>query len=191
MYTHIHVLARTHTQAWKDIYDHISRMHNKLSPEGWVLDETSIFAQTDAFIQRCRDLLEVAEGLEHFARYTDGKKRDVPCFGGCRGPETERSLREIEHTFEKHMASLKAVRKTILDVKASNWHDDYNRFRAGVKELEVMVQNVINSAFVTVTTVQEGVELLDVFAHLSSREVRHTCNCMSHVPIHAAVLSTL
>lgn len=45
------------------------------------------------------------------------------------------------------------------------------RFRAGVKDLEVMVQNLISSAFDTITTVQEGVEILDIFQHLSSREV--------------------
>ena len=82
-----------------------------------------------------------------------------------------RSIKEIEHTFEKHLAGLKAVRKTILDVKATSWHDDYNKFRGGLKDLEVMVQNVINSAFTTVTTVQEGVELIEVFFHLTSREV--------------------
>ena len=45
------------------------------------------------------------------------------------------------------------------------------RFRSGVKDLEVMMQNVISSAFETVTTVEGGVELLDIFMHLSSREV--------------------
>ncbi|CAM4708364.1 unnamed protein product, partial [Caretta caretta] len=29
-----------------------------LSGKGWVLDQTSIFAQVDAFVQRCKDLLE-------------------------------------------------------------------------------------------------------------------------------------
>lgn len=46
-----------------------------------------------------------------------------------------------------------------------------SRFRAGIKDLEVMMQNVISSAFETVTTVEQGVEVLDVFMHLSSREV--------------------
>lgn len=39
-----------------------------------------------------------------------------------------------------------------------------------MKDLEVMMVNVINTAFDTVTTVEQGVELLDVFMHLSSRE---------------------
>ena len=51
----------------------------------------------------------------------------------------------------------------------------FPRFRAGIKDLEVMMQNVITSAFETVTTVEQGVEVLDVFMHLASREaIRRT-----------------
>ena len=49
------------------------------------------------------------------------------------------------------------------------------RFRAGVKDLEVMMQNVITSAFETITTVEGGVELLDIFMHLGGREVSLRC----------------
>ena len=35
------------------------------------------------------------------------------------------------------------------------------------------MQNLIVSAFETVTTVDQGVEVLDIFMHLSSREVVH------------------
>ena len=43
-----------------DVIDHqISRMHARFSEEKWILDQSSIFAQVDAFVQRCKDLLEV------------------------------------------------------------------------------------------------------------------------------------
>lgn len=45
------------------------------------------------------------------------------------------------------------------------------RFRSAVKEMEVMMINVINSTFETVTYVEQGVEILDAFMHLSAREV--------------------
>lgn len=32
-------------RAWKDIYNHISAVHSKMSSEEWVLDESTIFAQ--------------------------------------------------------------------------------------------------------------------------------------------------
>lgn len=67
----------------------------------------------------------------------------------------------------------RSYKKLCFAQQATTWHDDYNRFRAGVKDLEVMVQNLMSSAFETITTVQEGVEILDIFQHLSSREVTH------------------
>ncbi|KAL3846382.1 hypothetical protein ACJMK2_017380 [Sinanodonta woodiana] len=157
-------------EAWKEIYDKTAKLHHKFSSVGWVLDKSSIFAQVEAFVQRCKDLLEVCEAQIHFARREEGNKKEMPHFAGQKGPEIARGLLEIEATFEKNLSMLRAVKKTILDVKATSWHDDYNRFRAGVKDLEVMIQNVITSAFETVTTVEGGVELMDIFMHLSSRE---------------------
>ena len=45
------------------------------------------------------------------------------------------------------------------------------RFRSAIKEMEVMVINVINSAFDSAVYVEHGVEILDAFMHLSAREV--------------------
>ena len=38
--------------------------------------------------------------------------------------------------------------------------------------MEVMIVNVVNSAFDTVTYVELGIEVLDAFMHLNTREVR-------------------
>ncbi|XP_043933259.1 dynein axonemal heavy chain 2 [Protopterus annectens] len=157
-------------QAWKEHYLHAALLHHRFSKKGWVLDQTSIFAQVDAFVQRCKDLLEVCECQQHFARWEDGNHIQLPCFSGHRGPQITRTLLEIEGTFEKILQNLKTVKKGILDVKNTSWHDDYNRFRAGVKDLEVMIQNLITTAFETVTTVEQGVDLLDIFHRLSARE---------------------
>jgi dynein heavy chain len=56
-------------------------------------------------------------------------------------------LEDIEFSFNKLIASLWNIRSFILDVKATRWHDDYNTFKQGVKDLEVMMQNLIFSAF--------------------------------------------
>ena len=40
-----------------------------------------------------------------------------------------------------------------------------------MKDLEVMMINAISSAFETIGTVEQGVELLDIFMHLQVREV--------------------
>jgi dynein heavy chain len=66
----------THTcESWKSLY-------REMTASYWNYDENSIFAQLDAFIQRCRDLLEVCEAQIQFARKTTGgEKLPVPQFG--------------------------------------------------------------------------------------------------------------
>jgi dynein heavy chain len=55
-------------------------------------------------------------------------------------------------------------------VKATRWHDDFNTFKQGVKDLELMMQNLIISAFENSMTVQNGVELLDIFHNIAKRD---------------------
>ncbi|XP_078061855.1 dynein axonemal heavy chain 2-like, partial [Mustelus asterias] len=45
-------------QAWKSHFARAASIHTRFSNIPWILDNTSVFAQVDAFIQRCRDLLE-------------------------------------------------------------------------------------------------------------------------------------
>jgi dynein heavy chain len=143
----------------------------KQTKHTWDFDQSSIFAQVDAFMQRCRDLLEVCEGQQQFARkIANNEKAPVPIFGGLKGPEIARLLEETEATFDRHLNHLWSIRKYILDVKATRWHDDYNAFKLGLKDLEVMMQNIINAAFESATTVPAYVELIETFNGLAKRE---------------------
>ncbi|KAJ3403337.1 hypothetical protein HDV05_007876, partial [Chytridiales sp. JEL 0842] len=158
-------------ESWKTIYKKTCVHIAKYASGTWDFDQSSIFAQVDAFVQRCRDLLEVCEGQIQFARKINGgEKSPIPLFGGSRGPEIGKSFEDIELAFEKHLGTLWNIRKYILDVKATRWHDDFNSFKQGVKDLEVMMQNVIVSAFEDATTVESSVELLEIFQHLAKRE---------------------
>jgi dynein heavy chain len=94
----------------------------------------SIFAQIDAFVQRCTELIEICEGQLQFAR--KGADSHIPQFGGSRGPEIEHILEEIKESFGKHLLKIKGSDKDkILDVKASRWHDEFNVFKNGVKQI--------------------------------------------------------
>ncbi|KAJ3172703.1 Dynein heavy chain 2, axonemal, partial [Geranomyces variabilis] len=158
-------------ESWKAIYKRTCHHIAKYSDGRWDFDESSIFAQIDAFVQRCRDLLEVCEGQIQFARKLNGgEKAPIPFFGGSKGLEIGKSLEDIESAFERQLSTLWGIRKYILDVKATRWHDDYNNFKQGIKDLEVMMQNTITSAFEGATTVETSVELLEIFHHLAKRE---------------------
>ncbi|KAJ3206517.1 Dynein heavy chain 2, axonemal [Entophlyctis luteolus] len=158
-------------KSWKEIYRKTVVHIAKYNSTGWDFDQSSIFAQIDAFVQRCRDLLEVCEGQIQFARkISGGEKEPIPVFGGTKGPEIAKSLEDIEIAFERKISSLWNIRRFILDVKATRWHDDFNSFKQGVKDLEVMMQNTIISAFEGAVTVDESVDLLEIFHHLAKRE---------------------
>ncbi|KAF6038525.1 hypothetical protein EB796_003166 [Bugula neritina] len=115
-------------EKWKAIYDKTAQLHHKFSSTGWVLDKSSIFAQVDAFVQRCKDLMEVCECQILFKRMEDGSQKEMPHFIGQRGPEIAKSLLEIESSFNRNLAQLRLVKRSILDVKATSWHDDYNKY---------------------------------------------------------------
>ena len=71
--------------------------------------------------------MQVCECQIHFSRMEEGNKTQMPHFAGQRGVEIARGLLEIESGFMKNLTALGNVRKTILDVKATSWHDDYNK----------------------------------------------------------------
>ena len=58
----------------------------------------------------------------------------------------------------------------ILDVKITNWHTDYNKFKQKMKHLENMYKNIIEFAFQGVTNVYQGVEMLEAFDSLAKRK---------------------
>jgi len=59
------------------------------------------------------------------------------------------------------------VEKKILDEKATNWHTLFSSFNNGMKDLDVMYQNIIKYAFLQVTTIEQNVEMLEAFEYLA------------------------
>ena len=109
--------------AWKKFYKRTAdaiATFTKVKARQWNFDIASIFAQVDAFVQRCRDLLEVCEGQVQFARKSKGlapgEKAPLPAFGGTRGPEVAKQLVDIEDGFEGHIERLRSLDYDILDV---------------------------------------------------------------------------
>ena len=93
----------------------------------------------------------------------------LPTFGGHHGSETEKSLAEIESTFSASIAVLRALDYDVCNVRATSWHYDYATFKNTLKDLEVMLANVMASAWECVASVSAGVELLEHFHSLAVR----------------------
>jgi dynein heavy chain len=165
---------------WKRIYYRTAaaiRLAYPGSPElHWTFDAMSIFAQTDAFVQRCRDLLEVCEGQIQFRRksYTT-EDNSVSFFKGVRGQEVTKSLVAIQNQFDNQISRLRSLKYQILDVKLSHWHEDFNIFKNSVKDLEAMYTNMISASFEGVNCVTEAVGVLQIFQSLAKRDAIKRC----------------
>lgn len=157
-------------EAWEAAYSTRKEAHETFSDKPWLISYSAIFAQNAAFIQRCRDLLEVCESQAHFARRQGATSQALPTFAGTRGLELARSLSGIENAYRQALEELRAAQDEILDVKSSRYQPTFNGFKAALKDLEVMLQNTISTAFETATTVEAGVELLAIFSPLRARE---------------------
>lgn len=172
---------------WRAHYRTTCNQIAKYSDKTWDYDQSSIFAQIDAFVQRCRDMLEICECQLQFTRKlwdesaqqkksggssasADATTVAIPLFGGSNGPEITKRLSEIEVAFDRELQNLWSMKDLILDVKATRWHDEFNSFKQVVKYLEVMMQNVITSVFESALTVESQVALLDTFYFLSKKD---------------------
>ena len=78
-------------------------------------------------------------------------------------------MSDIEAVFDKYLNQLRKMKhKFILDVNQGQWTGEYQKFNTGVKDLETMVQNVLNAAFDSVTSVSSAVQLLEAFIILEN-----------------------
>jgi len=90
------------------------------SRPGWTLDKNeTIFAENEAFIQRCKDLNEICEGQLQFAR--KASNITMPVFGGTKGVEIKINLLQLQDMFEKYLLNIKNLDYDILDVKNTKW----------------------------------------------------------------------
>lgn len=55
----------------------------------------------------------------------------------------------------------------MLDVKQTQWLDDFSQFRTGVKDLEIMFNNVLAVAVDNATALVEKIEVLKIFSTLA------------------------
>lgn len=74
--------------------------------------------------------------------------------------------------FHKYLEDIKYLDYDILDVKKTKWHDDYGqKFKENQKSLEIIYRNTVLHAFKNITTVAEGVEMLENFHQLAKRQL--------------------
>ncbi|KAE8744396.1 hypothetical protein FOCC_FOCC009000 [Frankliniella occidentalis] len=145
---------------YKMLYDKIASAHVRHTNKSWDLDRATIFNHVDSFVQRCRDMIDVCEAMIVFGRVDETDDIAKPQFFGTRGSEFEKICDKIEHNFSSALQDIKDVQHTILDVQASSWYDSIFRFRKRIRDIEIIIDNLVAAAFENVKNVEEGIDVL-------------------------------
>ncbi len=132
-------------QEWKSLYNRtaitVNQRVNKQSSSKWEVDDMSIFAEMDAFIQRCDDLMDVCHGREQFVGLLEGtcdhsSVNYTPTFRWTNGPEVENSMLVVRNGFIVQIDRLNELNYCVLDARESRWHSDYNTYKVAIQVSE-------------------------------------------------------
>lgn len=119
------------------------------------IDEKTAFCHVDTFIQRCQDLIEVAD-----TRIVFDKSKEVKKIGGARALEHELQYKKIQESFYETLDKIKQNRDCILDVTIFIWLQQISHFRSQIENIDNMMNNLIHNIFDDVLNVEEGLEAL-------------------------------
>ena len=93
-----------------------------------------------------------------------------PMFGGTKGEERERVCQKIERLFHEALERIEQNSHKIFDIYCGTWHDDMFAFHNEMKDLEVIIENLVVSVFARMNNVQNAVEDLQGFYPYMNRE---------------------
>ncbi|XP_045494772.1 dynein axonemal heavy chain 2 [Colias croceus] len=155
---------------YREIYDLMAEAHSEVNPGTWELDTGSIFNYIDSFVQRCFDMLDVCNCMIIFGRIDELEVIHKPMFAGARGDQFEAKCDQIEHMFHDALDQVRAVADTILDVQAPSWYDDVLQFRTVIKDIEIIIENLVETVFEGVNHVEEAVVALYSLHNYSKRK---------------------
>ncbi|XP_066252128.1 LOW QUALITY PROTEIN: dynein axonemal heavy chain 2 [Euwallacea similis] len=151
-------------------YVMVSDCHNKFGEKPWNLDKAPIFNHVDCYIQRCKDMIEICQGMMVFGRHDEAEEIPKPLFGTSKGQQFETWVEKIEKMFNEGLNDIEMVKHRILDVQKTEWYDDILKFRTRMKDIEVVVENLTNAVFDEIANVEEGIESLAALYNYTKRE---------------------
>lgn len=140
----------------------------------WDLEKPPIFNHVDAFIQRCKDMIEICEAMIVFGFYDEIDDLLRPVFCGARSTEFQILTDRIDKIFNDSLKEIENVQSIIFNTRVSKWYDDMLKFRMKMKDVEVIVENLANEVFDEVANIEEGIESLAAFHNYAKRKTLKT-----------------
>jgi dynein heavy chain len=168
---------------WNDLYNRTALTVNQtlqndignLSSKRWIQNDSTIFAQLDAFIQRCEDLIEICRARIQFVHLIDlasdktrAQFRPV-FFGTCRG-QIENSLQSIKKGFFVQLNKVASLEYNVLDPQEVRWNEDFNSFKLAVQDFDSSFCKTVAMAMDQPKDIFSSTRLFITWRRLSFRE---------------------
>ncbi|CAF1355620.1 unnamed protein product [Rotaria magnacalcarata] len=115
---------------------------------------------------------KICECMKLFGWHRDNKKESLPLFGGIQGDEYQRSLGNSQQAFDRALSIVKRYSKYILDISTyahSIWSQEFKRFMESIHEIELIIVKLINKSMAKAITLEQIIDILQVFANFQSR----------------------
>lgn len=136
----------------------------------WNFKSDKIFSQIDIFMKRLQDIMEICECLIVFGRIDETVTIPPLSFGCYNAKEFTLTGQDIELKFTAGLEKVKAASETILNVHNKDWYTEMSAFKALIKSLEEVVQNLLENAFVSISNFEEALDVLTTMLNFSKRK---------------------
>ena len=157
-------------ESWKQVYEEREIAHRKGNPTAnWGVNTDSVFADVDAFIHRCKDLLDVCTCLAQFC-FKDGTiEAKPPAVRGTHFKLLQRGIEQVTINFKDVLVTPRREAGSHI-LFNSMWKDAYYKFRKSTEKLDLTIQGIIATAFKNVSRMPVGLELIEVFEPFNTRD---------------------
>lgn len=91
-------------------------------------------------------------------------------FEGTLGHEHDKVCQKVENLFLEYLEIICHMHEKILDIQDASWQDDMFVFRSGMKDLEIVIENLMNIIFSNMNNVKEGISNLYALHMYMDRE---------------------
>ena len=146
-------------------FDYKAKANVECPDNPWRVQNNAIFVRLDRFLERCHDILDLAQTILQFSKLA---KIEV---GGTKGKILTTSVAQIHFDFTQAVENVRAVGKGILDLENKKFDDAFYEFRCRMKELDRRLGSVITQGFDDASTVAGRFRLLDSFDSLVLRPI--------------------
>ncbi|XP_075119220.1 uncharacterized protein LOC142194092 [Leptodactylus fuscus] len=133
----------------------------------WPPHSAPCFQNMNMFMERCNDVLDVVEMMEHFEAL-----KDVAVMGGAGSPSSDAMVQEI---WSSYCQAKESFMNQVTDVLAAGKNSTFQKaffdLRVTIKSLEHQLGNILRNSLNQCPSMASQIKLLEVFEGVTRRDI--------------------